>query len=187
MRRGQIPPAHQKTSDVLFRERSYGIEIFLLDPMNAKTAIVLFVLLLVGCSTTVNVGMLGQSDMNGGGNAAVVRIYELSGEGSFMEASFRTFWQGDGGALKGVLVGSREQTVFPGESEQFELELAEETNFIGVAANFRNPQEDGWRGLYSVDEVGDRLSVTVHSNRISVDVEGGGVIPVLGMRSRRSR
>ncbi len=151
--------------------------------MKAKAAIVLCVLLLVGCSTTINVEILGQSNMNGGGNGAVVRIYQLSGEGSFTEASFRTFWQGDG-TLEGILVRSREQTVYPDETQQFELELSEETSFIGVAANFRNPQEGGWRALYSVDEVGDQLSVTVHNDRISVDVEGG-VIPTLGTRSRQ--
>lgn len=150
--------------------------------MKTNAVLVLCFLLLGGCATTVEVSLLGQPDMNDGGNAAVVRIYELSGEGSFMDASFRAFWQEEG-AVGGSLIRSREELIYPDETQRFELELSEETKFIGVAANFRNPEQDGWRDLYPVDEVGDQLSVTVHSNRISVDVEGGG-LPLIGARSR---
>lgn len=150
--------------------------------MKTKSLLVLCFALMVGCSTTIEVGVSGQSNMNDGGAAAVVQIYELSGEGNFMEASFSSFWQEDG-ALGGILIRSRRETLYPNETKQFELELAEETKFIGIAANFRNPEQDGWRDLYPVDEVGDRLSVTVQSNRISVEVEGGG-IPLIGMRNR---
>lgn len=150
--------------------------------MKTKAALVLFFILVVGCSTTIEVGLSGQPDMNGGGNGAVVRIYELSGEGSFMEASFRAFWQEEG-ALGGSLIRSREETLYPDETKRFELELAEETKFIGVAANFRDPVQDEWRDLFPVEDVGDGLTVTVHNNRISVDLEGGGP-PVIGMRIR---
>lgn len=125
--------------------------------------------------------MTGQSDMNGGGNSAVVQVYELSGEGSFLDATFRAFWQ-DEGALSGVLVRSpRRETLYPNETKTFELELAENTQFVGVAANLRDPEQDAWRALYSVDEVGDQLSVTVHGNRISVAVEGSGPLQGIGL------
>lgn len=144
----------------------------------------LCVLPATGCSTTVEVRMRGQSDMNSGGNAAVVQVYELSGKGSFLDASPRTFWQGNG-ALGGVLVRAPQRnTLFPNETKTFELELAEKTKFIGVAANLRNPDPEEWRALYPVEEVGDWLSVTVHSNGISVSVEGKGALQKIGISSR---
>lgn len=124
--------------------------------------------------------MSGQSDMNGGGNAAVVQVYELSSEGSFQDISFRTFWQEEG--VLGKLVGSpHRQTVYPDETTTFELEVAENTRFIGVAANLRNPDSEKWRALYPVDKVGDRLSVTVRDTRISVAVKGKGTLDKVGL------
>jgi len=137
-------------------------------------------LLATGCSSTVEVTTAGQSDMNSGGNAAVVQVYQLSGEGNFGDLSFRSFWQKQGAVAK--LIGSpARRTVYPGEQERFELEVAEDTRFIGVAANLRNPNSDGWRALYAVEEVGDWLSVTVYDNQISVNVEGKDALQKLGL------
>lgn len=140
----------------------------------------LFVLLTTGCSSTIEVTTAGQSDMNSGGNAAVVQVYQLSGEGNFGDLSFRSFWQEQGSISKLVDSPAR-KTVYPGERQRFELEVAENTKFIGVAANLRNPDSEGWRTLYPVEEVGDWLSVTAYSNRISVNVEGKGTLQKLGL------
>lgn len=149
--------------------------------MKRSFSLLLYGLLMIGCSTTIQVGLTGQSDMNGGGNAAVVQVYELSGQGNFLDASFRSFWQ-DEGAIASVLVRSpRRETLYPDETKNFELELAENTKFIGVAANLRNPEQDTWRALYPVEEVGDHLSVTVQGNSISVTVEGAGPLQRIGI------
>lgn len=149
--------------------------------MRIKASLLLFCLLLaVGCSSTIEVRTAGQSDMNSGGNAAVIQVYQLSGEGSFQDLSFRSFWQKQGSLAK--LVGSpSRRTVYPDETERFTLEMAEDTKFIGVAANLRNPDSEKWRALYPVEEVGDWLSVTVHSSRISVNVEGEGALQKMGL------
>ncbi|MFB6232273.1 MAG: type VI secretion system lipoprotein TssJ [Salinibacter sp.] len=136
--------------------------------------------LATGCSTTIEVMMSGKPDMNSGGNAAVVQVYELSGEGSFQDLSFRTFWQ-EKGALGKLVSSPQRKTVYPNETTTFELEVAKKTKLIGVAANLRNPDSDKWRALYSVEEVGDRLSVTVYDNRISVAVEGKGLLDKVGL------
>jgi type VI secretion system VasD/TssJ family lipoprotein len=137
-------------------------------------------LLATGCSSTIEVTTAGQPDMNSGGNAAVVQVYQLSGEGNFGDLSFQSFWQKEGTIAK-LIDSPARRTIYPGEQERFELEVAGNTKFIGVAANFRNPDSEGWRALYSVEEVGDWLSVTVHDNRISVNVEGKGTLQKLGL------
>lgn len=124
--------------------------------------------------------MQGQPDMNSGGNAAVVQVYELSGEGNFLDLSFRSFWQKDGTVAR-VIGAPHEETVYPNEQKQFKLKLADETNYIGVAANLRNSESEKWRALYPVEEVGDWVSVSVYSNRISVSVEGKGALQKVGL------
>lgn len=84
--------------------------------------------------------------------------------------------------MGGKLIGTPwKKTVYPNERKQFELEVADKTKFIGVAANLRNPDSEKWRALYPVEEVGDWVSVTVYSNRISVNVEGKGALQKLGL------
>lgn len=137
-------------------------------------------LLATGCSSTIEVTTAGQPDMNSGGNAAVVQVYQLGGEGNFQDLSFRSFWQQEGTIAKLIDTPSK-KTVYPNERERFDLEVAEKTKFIGVAANLRNPDSEKWRALYPVEEVGDWLSVTVHDNRISVNAEGKGALEKLGL------
>lgn len=114
--------------------------------------------------------------MNGGGNAANVGVYELTGQGNFLDASPQAFWGEEGTHSSYLVRPPRVEKTYPGERQAFELEVSDETKFIGVAANLRNPEKEEWRALYPVDEVGDWLSVTVSSDRILVDVEGKGAV-----------
>lgn len=140
-------------------------------------------LLWSGCSNTLEVMVSGNSDMNSGGNAAVVHIYQLSGEGNFTNTPLSSFWRDDEAALGGELVTTPQRiTLYPNETKTIEFELAETTTFIGVAADLRNPDREQWRAIYSVDDVGDRVTVTVQNDRISVQAEGGGGLPLVGAR-----
>lgn len=147
--------------------------------------LLLGVLLWSGCSSSIEVIMSGTSDMNNGGNAARVRIYELSGENNFMNTPISAFWRDDEGALGSELVTSpRTETLYPDETKTIEIELADKTTFIGIAADLRNPEQEQWRAIYSVDEVGDQVSITVHSSRISVQAEGGVDLPLVSRLDR---
>jgi type VI secretion system VasD/TssJ family lipoprotein len=145
-------------------------------PLQGIGLICFLCIFFVGCSSTIQVKMNGQPNMNGGGNAADVGIYELTGRGNFLDASPQAFWIEEG-TLSGKLVRSpRTRTVYPGEEQTFEFEIAEGTKFIGVAANLYNPAQGEWRALYPLEEVGDWLSMTVSKNRVSVNVEGKGTL-----------
>lgn len=123
-------------------------------------------------SGPVEVSIRGTADMNGG-NAARVRVYELAGETNFSNTPLSSFWQNDRDALGDELVRPpREVLLYPSEDRSVEFELAEGTQFIGVAADLRNPDREGWRALYPVSDVkGERIVVNVATNQISVDVE----------------
>jgi len=129
--------------------------------------------------------MEGKPEMNGGGNAATVAVYELKSQGDFGDLTPRGFWIGSG-VKSSVLVdpSPRTRTVYPGQEKTFEFEVSDETKFIGVAAKLRAPDEDEWRALYPVEKVGDWLSLSVSESQISVDVEGEGALSKVGVSVR---
>lgn len=139
-------------------------------------AVTLF--LATGCSTSLEVTLVGNEAMNMGGNATVVKVYQLKGDGNFRSVPFSAFWQDDEAALGGELLEtSRKVTVYPAaESRTIEFDLIDKAKHIGVAANLRKPDQEDWRFIHSTGKMGDEVVVTVIENRIEVDVEERSVV-----------
>lgn len=140
--------------------------------------------LLVGCRRTqlppppeppapLAVTVVGESDLNGGGNAAVVRIYQLAGDANFRRAPVQSFWQNDEQALGSELLsGKREVLLFPDVTETVEVPLDDRTQFVGFAADLRDPDPDHWRAIFPVSEVRERaVAVRVGERRLFVRVD----------------
>lgn len=117
--------------------------------------------------------VVGGEDLNGGGNAAVLRIYQLAGDANFQRAPVQAFWQDDEQVLGGELISAkREVLLFPGSSEIIRIVLDDQTQFLAVAADLRDPDPDHWRAIYPVREVrGNAMAVIVGDNRLFVRVE----------------
>ena len=138
-------------------------------------------LLLTGCSSSLEVVVSGEPGMNNGGNAAVVKIYQLTGEGNFASTPLSVFWRDDTGALgKELVEPPRTLTIYPSVAKPVEIDLAAKTKYIGVAANLRNPDREEWRSVHAVKGMGDQISVTVGSDRLAVIVEDR-TLPTLGV------
>lgn len=125
------------------------------------------------CSSPLELRVQGTSDMNGGGNPATVRVYMLSGEASFTAPSAAQFWSDDVGVLGDALVGTpRDLRVYPGETQTLAFEPAKDVQFVGIAADLRNPDESGWRTIYAVDRIkGKAIAITVLPDRLDVRVQ----------------
>lgn len=139
-------------------------------------------LLLAGCRRAqlpppppppLAITVIGEADLNSGGNAAVVRIYQLAGDANFRRAPVQSFWQNDEQALGSeLLAGKREVLLFPDATEAVELRLDDRAQFIGFAADLRDPDPDHWRALFPVSEVrGKAVAVLVGERRLFVRVE----------------
>lgn len=134
---------------------------------------------MAGCSKkppappTLTATIVGEADLNGGGNAAVVRLYPLAGDANFRRAPVQSFWQNDEAALGEELVSAkREVLLFPGTNEAVELPLDDRAQFVGIAADLRDPDPDHWRAIYPVDEVrGQNVSIRVGERRLFVRLE----------------
>lgn len=112
----------------------------------------------------------GEANMNNGGNAAVVRIYQLTGDSNFMRTSIESFWENDEQALGDELIGPKEEILlYPNEERAIDLEIGEETRFVGIAADLRAPDPLQWRRVFNADELrGEQITVTVSEDRLNV-------------------
>lgn len=146
---------------------------------HALPVLALSVLLLGGCAGSLGlfsgplvVQIEGADDMNAG-NAARVRVYELSGETNFRTTTLSSFWRGDEQALGSELVRApREVLLYPGEAKTVEFDVHEDTRYIGVAADLRDPDREAWRSIYDVEEVdGGEIGVRVGLDRVEARVD----------------
>jgi type VI secretion system protein VasD len=81
---------------------------------------------------------------DGRGLPVQVRLYQLKSEAKLLNAFFEEVWKDDAKTLEGDLLGMRELTVFPGKSEQLNLEQAPEARVLAAVALFREPRGKDW-------------------------------------------
>lgn len=139
--------------------------------MYRRVAAVVFLgVLASGCSGPMEVHIRGDNRMNSGGNPAVVRIYQLSGEASFRQATAADFWADDVAQIRDELVGPpQDLMVYPGEARTLTLEPSEDAQFIGFAADLRRPNRDLWRSIHPVSDLsGATVTLDVLSDRLNV-------------------
>lgn len=132
-------------------------------------------LLLAACSPRIATGTLdlvGTSAMNGGGNAALVRVYQLNDDDAFRTVPLEAFWEDGADQLAPALTAEpRELLIYPEQRQQVELALAPTTRYVGVAADLRAPDGDAWRMIYPVlDVVRAPIEVTVGARELSFEV-----------------
>lgn len=129
-------------------------------------------LLVTGCSGPLQMTVTGTSDMNSGGNAAVVRVYQLTNTTNFQQTPISSFWADDRNALGDELVSSHQLRLYPNQSERVELDIQEATRYVGVAADLRRPEADEWRVVYPVADLeGNDVIVMVGEHRLSVNLD----------------
>ena len=142
-------------------------------------ALLTAVLLMGGCSgskalnmTVVGTPNLNSTDETPGGNAAVVRIYQLSNDNKFRTVTLEAFWEDDRAALGNEMVSRQQLQLYPDSFERLEIELEETTRFIGVAADLRRPDHERWREVYALsDLMGKRITVEVSRDRVAITVQ----------------
>jgi type VI secretion system VasD/TssJ family lipoprotein len=105
-------------------------------------------LLMTGCARSLRVIVKGSTDLNNGGHAIVLRLYQLRNDANFLNATIESFWQDDAGVLGDDLVERMELTLHPGETVQVRIKRAKGARFIGAAADFYNPDRDRWRQAF---------------------------------------
>lgn len=153
------------------RAGAMRVLIILLLPVFAAGGCVQLCPLGIGCESTADLLVEGTPDLNAG-QAATVVLYQLSGDVSFQQMPLERFWREEAEDLGGEIVEREpELLLFPGEARAVRVSLHEDTRFLGIAANLRDPRTDGWRSLVSVRDLkGRRTLVRVGANDLTVSV-----------------
>ena len=81
---------------------------------------------------------------DGRGLPVQVRLYQLKSEAKLLNAFFEEVWKDDAKTLEGDLLGMREVTVFPGKSEELDLEQSPDARVLAAVALFREPRGKDW-------------------------------------------
>ena len=100
-------------------------------------------------------------------NAAVVRVYELTSRANFDRASRAALWRDDSSALGGELISRRELTLLPDAHESLKIGLKKPTRFVAVAADFYDPQGEGWRVVYPAKSSKKPIHVRLGERQLS--------------------
>ena len=148
-----------------------------------RLSILLLFVAVAGCSgpgevvseREVTVALAGTPEMNAGGNAVVVQVYQLTDADPFTLVPVEEFWLDGDDVFAGTLVSRREVLLYPEEVRALPLVLGDRTTHVGVAADLRAPSLDGWRAVFPVARVlADGLGVLVGDS--SLVVTGPGTV-----------
>ena len=114
--------------------------------------------------------LVGELEMNGGGNAARVYLYPLSSDATFLSTPVQAFWGDPEGQLADDLAGTvRDATVRPGATSSMEEIDLGGAPFLGIAADLRVPEGDAWRAILPASDVrGRAIQVRVLEGGITV-------------------
>ena len=122
----------------------------------------------------VTVAIAGAPQMNAGGNAVALLVYQLTDADPFTLIPLEEFWLGDDAAFAGTLVSKREVLLYPEEVRTVPIDLDDRAAFVGVAADFRAPSLDGWRAVLPVAQVRSQgLGVMVGDSSLVVTGPAG--------------
>src|SRR5262245_11415315 len=84
-------------------------------------------------------------DASGRASPVVVRIYQLSTDADFLKSDFFALYGSAEAALGKTLLGMQEVIAVPGEKTSVRLDMAHETNVLGIVVAFRDIDHASWR------------------------------------------
>jgi type VI secretion system protein VasD len=80
----------------------------------------------------------------------LLKVYQLSDETEFMQASFEDLWKRDEKTLGKSFQHKHEYTIYPDKVERFSFNKKVETQYIGFFATFRKPSRESWKKIVKV-------------------------------------
>ena len=130
--------------------------------------------ILTSCSHYLNMKIRTTADSNNGGNPVVLKIYQLRTDAKFNRVTLEKFWESDKSdidALEPDLIDTPIEMVLYPEENKFlnEIEINDETIYLGVAANFYDPDIDQWRLLYDLSKGNvEDILIAVGRNKVAI-------------------
>jgi type VI secretion system protein VasD len=93
---------------------------------------------------TIAASSQANAGVDGRGLPVQVRLYQLKSEAKLLNAFFEEIWNDDAKTFADDLVSKREITVYPGQSQAFELDQSPDSRVLSAVALFREPRGKDW-------------------------------------------
>jgi type VI secretion system VasD/TssJ family lipoprotein len=125
-----------------------------------------------GCSSKIKyISLEATQDLNKGGNACYVCIYQLRNDMDFKRTPVESFWiEGEKPFEADIVEKPVCETLIPGDEAYVDITVSDETNFIGVAADFREPDPERWRQVYAIPSKKPKeVRIIVGSNTVRIE------------------
>ncbi len=100
----------------------------------------------------------------------VVVIYQLKSATTFQQANFFALSDNAQSTLGADLLDKRELEIRPGQKQTVRMDLSPQASYIGVVAEFRNPDSSQWRQIKQV-KPGKSLKLRIHLSTQNISVE----------------
>ena len=118
--------------------------------------------------TRVEAQVTAAPDVNEG-RPIVLRLYELKTTGSFEGADFYSIFDREAATLGGDLMAREELNLRPGQQQKVERATAPDTQYLGVAAAYRNIDRASWRATYPLKrEKTNKITIDLGANAVSI-------------------
>ncbi len=145
--------------------RSMALSVFL-----GLSVIMLSLMSSCLASGPVHVSLLGTEKMNDG-RPALVCLYKLKNDTNFVRVPLESFWKDGEKVFASDLVEPRTEIMLsPGETRWVSLQVAKDTNYIGVAVDFRRADTQGWRLVCPlIVKKPKEILLTVVGNRVEIE------------------
>ena len=135
--------------------------------------------LLIGCSSkppmlSVNLQAANylNPDIYKHSSPVVVTIYQLKSPTTFQQANFYALSNNPVGVLGADLLDKQEIELRPKQTQKLKIPLSPETNYIGLIASFRNPDQAQWRKLVKVEPGSSaKLKVSIATQKIMASID----------------
>lgn len=117
---------------------------------------------LIGCESTTESSVSftyqikAASDINpdfkGTPSPVVVRIYQLTNDVNFINASYESLFENDRQALGAEYLTHDEYLVHPNSITPIKLEVSENVKHLGIAVGYRSIEMINWRSIIDINE-----------------------------------
>jgi type VI secretion system protein VasD len=133
---------------------------------------------LTACGTsTVKLSMQADSHLNqdtsGRSLPVIVRVYTLTNDDNFLDATFRELWRDDKSVLGNTLIDREEYTLNPRSELKINIPRSDQAEYFAVIALFRHPEPNHWRVISKIpNSLTNKLSSTtiqLSKNRVRLE------------------
>lgn len=153
---------------------------------SSVSRIVCFALFLIGCilmTSCVSVDSPSiKMQLNAGRNLnpddalhslpVRVKLFQLSDNTAFEEATFQQLWKDDQGSLGSSLLAQKEITLTPGEIQQIKMKRQPAAEYIAVVAIFRHQQGNHWKAIKplpgQINTVFSKIQIAARGHQVEI-------------------